>query len=218
MIISLFGPDGVGKSTHADVLAYELAKQGYKIKRVWVKNNHTIAYLIITMLTHISKNNVVFLPSKTILTNILASSSRFSKKLWLWIDAISTLIKLVVSVHIPLLLGYTVIADRYIPDTIVAMTLTVRSIRIIKEIPVKLLLSILRKNKNIIIMLDCDYGCIKARRKALVEPKPIISWQRLVFKVLAGILNAPLVRTDKDLRKTHSEIFKLVNQSLHNDS
>ena len=179
MIISIFGPDGVGKTTHADMLANELARQGYKVKRVWVKNNHTIAYLIIVLLNRISRRNVIVLPSNSILTNILACSSKIASKLWLWIDLIGAIIKLIFSVYIPRLLGFIVVADRYLPDTIVAMTLTLRDFKILKTIPIKLLLSMLRRDNTIMIMLDCNYELIKSRRVDLVEPRPLILWQKI---------------------------------------
>lgn len=214
MIVSIFGPDGVGKTTHADMLVSELIKQGYKVKRAWVKNNHTIAYLIITLLKHVSKNSVIILPSNSILTNILACSGRISKMFWLWIDFISVVIKLIFSVYIPALFGFIVITDRYLPDTVTAMMLTVKDIKILKTLPVRFLLSRLKKDKTVLIMLDCDYETIRNRRGTLLEPKQIILIQKTLYRVVAKILKAPVVYTNKSIVEAHKEILNNVFSRL----
>lgn len=205
MIISISGPDGVGKTTHVNILVNETIRKGYKVKKVWIKNNHTIAYLIIMLLKYISDSNIVMLSSKSILTNILAYSN---KRLWLWIDSLSVLIKLITSIYVPRLLGYIVIADRYLLDTIVAMVLTVRDFKALKCLPVKFLLYRLRKDNTLLVALDCSFESIKSRRKEQIEPYVVIKWQRLLYRVLARMLNIPIIYADKSVAKVHSEILK----------
>lgn len=212
MIISIFGPDGVGKTTHADMLARELFKRGYKVRRVWVKNNHTVAYLIIVLLKHISKRSVIMLSSNSILTNILARSGKMSKTLWLWIDSISVLVKLLFSVYILKLFGFIIVADRYLPDTITAMVLTVWDLKALETLPIKLLLSRIKKDKAVLIMLDCDYETIKGRRGTLLEPKQYIFAQKILYKVIAKVFGAPIIRTDRNVAETHREILNILDK------
>lgn len=210
MIISIFGPDGVGKTTHANMLVYKLSKQGYKVRKVWIKNNHTITYLIVKLLEYISRHNVVKLPTNMIITNILACSNKLNKRFWLWMDFIGVLIKFMFSVYVPKILGFIIIADRYLPDTIVAMSLTVRDLKVLKTLPVKLLLSRLIKDNTMMIMLDCDYVLIKSRRAGLIEPQSLISWQKIAYRTIAKILNAPVIQTNKNINEVHTEILRII--------
>jgi len=204
-IISLFGPDGVGKTTHAKLLALRFVKKGYKIKRVWIKNNHTIAYLIISLLKLISKRSVVVLPSEAILTNILAQN-RLGKKLWLWIDFVGVLVKLIFSVYIPKLLGYTIIADRYLPDTIVSIIITLKDPKVIRSFPIKFIISRIIKDKTNLVMLDRSYERIKNSR-SWVEPLTLIRYQKTLYHIIAKLINAPIVLTDKNMDEVHRNIL-----------
>jgi len=208
-VISLFGPDGVGKTTHAKLLTLRLMRKGYKVKRVWIKNNHTIAYLVISLLKFISKRSVVVLPSKAILTNILAQS-RLGRKLWLWIDFIGVVIKLIFSVYIFKLLGYIIIADRYLPDTIVSMIITLNEPKAMKSLPIKFIISRIIKDRINLVMLDRSYEHIKNSRD-WVEPPALICYQRALYRIIAKIINAPIVSTDKDISEVHRNILSLLS-------
>ena len=208
-ILSLFGPDGVGKTTHARLLTLELMRKGYRVKRVWVKNNHTIAYLVVSLLKFISKRSVVMLPSKAILTNILAQS-RLGRKLWLWIDFIGVVVKLIFGVYIFKLLGYIIIADRYLPDTIVSMIITLNEPKAMKSLPIKFIISRIIKDRINLVMLDRSYEHIKNSRD-WVEPPALICYQRALYRIIAKIINAPIVSTDKDISEVHRNILSLLS-------
>jgi len=208
-ILSLFGPDGVGKTTHARLLILKFMKEGYRVKRVWVKNNHTIAYLIILLLKFVSKRSVVVLPSKAILTNILAQS-KLGRKLWLWIDFIGVVVKLIFSVYIFKPLGYIIIADRYLPDTIVSMIITLNEPKAMKSLPIKFIISRIIKDRTNLVMLDRSYEQIKNSRD-WVEPPTLIYHQRALYRIIAKIINAPIVSTDKSISEVHRNVLSLLS-------
>lgn len=208
-VISLFGPDGVGKTTHAKLLTLRLMRKGYKVKRVWIKNNHTIAYLVISLLKFISKRSVVVLPSKAILTNILAQS-RLGRKLWLWIDFIGVVIKLVFSVYIFKLLGYIIIADRYLPDTIVSVIITLNEPKAVKSLPIKFVILRIIKDRTNLVMLNRSYEQIKNSRD-WIEPPTLMCYQRILYRIIAKIINAPIVSTNKSISEVHRNILSLLS-------
>jgi len=210
-IISIFGPDGAGKTTHARLLAYKLKRKGFKVKHVWIKNNHTLAYIMLKFLEKISPQSVLRLPTNAIITHILAYSNSISRTIWSWLELISVITKLIINVYIPRLFGYTIIADRYLPDTIIHMTIATKSLEILQSIPVKTLLKILAKDKTKLIMLDSSYKTIKNRRNNICEPRQLIEIQRLLYKKIAKILNVPIEKTDnKNIAETHLNIIRIL--------
>ena len=209
-IISLFGSDCVGKTTHARLLILRLVRKGYKVKGVWIKNNHTVAYLVILMLKSISKRSVVVLPSNAILTNVLAQS-RLGKKLWLWIDFIGVVVKLIFSVYMFKLLGHVIVADRYLPDTIVSMVVTLNDPKVMKSLPIKFIVSRIMRDRTNLVMLDRSYELIKnSRKNNWVEPPSLICYQRMLYRTIAKITNAPIVSTDRSVSEVHRNILSLI--------
>jgi len=108
------------------------------------------------MLKSISKRSVIVLPSNAILTNVLAQS-RLGKKLWLWIDFIGVVVKLIFSVYMFKLLGHVIVADRYLPDTIVSMVVTLNDPKVMKSLPIKFIVSRIMRDRTNLVMLDRSY-------------------------------------------------------------
>ena len=113
--VIFFGVDGVGKTTHATRLSELYMKKGYRVKRCWLRARHSLSYLVSQILLKLGYPAVV----KQGNIEILDSRHLPEKRIWSLLEFISVLPWILTRMNLPLLLGYVVIAERYMVDTIV---------------------------------------------------------------------------------------------------
>jgi len=81
-VLAFSGPDGTGKTSCANLMVSLFSRNGYSVKRIWVKNVHSVAFLLTAFLGKLSPNNVVRSASGTFVTSSMA---RYKKR-WLWME------------------------------------------------------------------------------------------------------------------------------------
>jgi thymidylate kinase len=119
-LISFFGPDGSGKTTLAKALARKLENHNLKVKISWMRGTHTVASIIARIIARFPAFRGQDNPYYRI------SIPSDIKRLWQLVEFISVLPILLAKFILPSILGYTVIAERYVPDFLVWVSLTTR--------------------------------------------------------------------------------------------
>jgi hypothetical protein len=138
-LICLFGPDGAGKTSLARTLKVELARRGFRAQVSWMRGTHTFASLLARMMARF--------PSLAGSDNPYYHISIPKRLLPMWqsVEFVSMLPVLLARFLLPSLRGNFVIAERYIPDFFVWVTLTTNDSTYFGSFSARFLLSLLSK-------------------------------------------------------------------------
>jgi thymidylate kinase len=150
-IIYLYGPDGSGKTTLAGALACDLKKHGFRVKRSWMRGSHTFISILSRFLSRFnsfkSECNTYYgikVPKRMV-------------KLWYFLEYISSMPVILLKFVVPSFLGYVIIADRYVVDLAVWVTLITGDDSFLGTIFAKHLVSLaLRSRFRFFIVADLD--------------------------------------------------------------
>jgi len=225
IIIALSGPDGTGKTSCAKMLNALLQKRGITTKRVWIKHVHTFAYIIVRILEIINRKHVVRSYSGTF---VVHSMARYGK-LWVWIELWSILL-LIFKIYIYAKFlditkrnSTTIIADRYILDSLVHITISLILVkrvinendidRLMASLPFKVLRSFLVKS-TLTILLDGDVDVLIKRKKDKHDPRNYLSLQRLLYKLISKKMDIPVIYIDTTNRPLYAVCSDVISQSL----
>ncbi len=135
-IICFFGPDGSGKTTLAKGLVKKIETSNGKAKISWMRGTHTLSSLLAKLLSRIESfkgsNNPYY--GITIPQNFI--------KFWQFIEFISMLPILFTRFLFPSLLGYIVIAERYLPDFIVWIVIITKDVNYLNSLMTKFMIAL----------------------------------------------------------------------------
>jgi len=116
-LICFFGPDGSGKTTLSRDVARRLIAKGFRIKRGWMRGSHTIVSFLSRLLSRFTIFRGGFNPYYGVA--VPGSMAR----LWSVLEYLGALPVILLRFILPCLLGYVVVADRYVLDLMVWITL-----------------------------------------------------------------------------------------------
>jgi thymidylate kinase len=231
-ILALSGPDGTGKTSCAKFMANFLSRNGYHVKRVWIKNVHSIAFLLITFLGKLSPNHVIRSTSGTFVTSSMAKY----RKVWLWVELAGILLKILgIKAYLFMLkLGARkniLIADRYLLDSMVHITISLilsknenglsfKLCNLANSLPFKILRSFLLR-ATLIIFLDGEVPVLLKRNMIAnkADPYGYMVLQRRLYKELVRILKIPCAyinTTGKSLNEVCSEVLTILKERRGN--
>lgn len=212
MFIYIFGPDGVGKTTHARLLAYYLRRMGKNVWQTSIKHHHVFIYLVFKLLSFCGVN--------TILLSYYGFSEKIKKgkvHLWKIFEYISILIAIVFKVCIPMLLGYTIICDRYVIDTIVTLSYFLREPYFFTSTYARSLIKLIPK-QALLIHLDADTKTILARKKDEPLSYYLISYYKLMYNIITKVYSIKSIKlntTNTSIRETFKLILMELNRVLN---
>ena len=195
-LIAFFGPDGSGKSTQASLLADYLKSKGLKVKKIWIRSPHTAAYLLSKFLMRFGFFRVLSNPygkSKRIFALPKDSKLRF---LWYFVELFSVEPLIILKVKVPLLFGYSIVAERYVVDTIVNIAYYSTDLTFLRSRIAKLFLTLFSKGA-IFIHLDSDYFSILRRRSQKADAAEFIEFQRNAYRIVNESIRAATLHTDE---------------------
>lgn len=229
-LVHFFGPDGAGKTTQVDMLLHIEGSNAFRVKKFWMRSPHTLAFLAWQLLIRIGFYRVIrnSLGGETKVPAV--STDRVLKSFWLALEFLSVL-PLIMRFRLAVIRGYSIIAERFILDTIVTMAFFIDDRKLIYSRLSKLLLLFIPQD-TVFIFLDTDYWTIFDRRAHLfgsktkqqrvgaygsvpslgVEPQRFIEFQRECYKAFAKQFNALTIDTSKrGKEETHDTILKYLN-------
>ena len=193
-LIAFLGPDGAGKSTHVELLINFFKSHRSRVRKVWIRSPHTLAYLLSCFLVRIGFYRVVSKPFGRQWKIPAVNTSQSFKILWSVIELVSVLPLILFRVYIPLYLGYTLVAERYVVDTIVNIAYFTNDLNFLQSRLAKFLLYFVPKN-TIFIHLDSEYSVIMKRRHRMVESYDFIEFQRVGYKIIGDSVSAKYIDT-----------------------
>jgi thymidylate kinase len=205
-IIYFFGPDGSGKTTIAMSLAEKLRSRSLKIELSWMRGTHTLASILARFLSKFA----TFKGSNNPYYGISIPSHM--KRVWQLIEFISALPVLLVRFMLPSLLGYTVIAERYIPDFLVWVVITTDDSSYLSSISARFLLALaLRAKAKIYVKADLQK---LIERRMDTDPSFIVKQLILYEKLAEGMNSLTLDTTNKSVDESMNSLLAFLDKNL----
>jgi thymidylate kinase len=135
---------------------------------------------------------------------------------WKILEMISLLPAVIYRVLLPLLLGFVVVCDRYVLDTLVTLSYFVKEPRLVSSTYAKLLVKLIPKN-SLLIYFDADTDTILRRKKDEPLTEQLIEYYKKAYSDILRRLGLAAMTIDtsmttiEDVEKT---ILRLVRPRL----
>lgn len=208
--IAIIGADGSGKTTLAYWLVGLLQSKGYRSRYVWIRSQHTLAYVISLMLRPLGWQRSFRNPNGILVSRFETLAGSFTKKMWPIIEFISVLPLIILKVKLPLLLGYTLVSDRCTIDTTVSVALATRNMSFTNGFLGDLLLKMMPKER-IIIFLDADSSTVLRRKPDVHNSIEEINDMMRLYRVMARKTRVHLINPAlTTIRQVRDEIAGLL--------
>jgi len=202
--------DGSGKTTLAELLIQYLKDQGYRVLYVWIKSLHLLAYYISRIFDIFDRTETIVNPNGMRIKRFNTKNLRYIRSAWPLIEFISVLPWVILKVYLPIFFGYTVVADRYLIDTIVTVSTRTGIPDLSRTFLGKLMLRLMPKG-TIIILLNADLDTILKRRKDVEYTYGELQHQIQLYKSLAKRFNAyEIDTTGVSSKENLDKIIKLL--------
>jgi len=205
-LICFFGPDGSGKTTMAKTLAKEFEGRGFKVKISWMRGTHTLASLLARFLSKFT----LFRGSDNPYYRMAIPNS--AKKIWQFIEFISVLPIMFTRFILPSSLGYTVIAERYIPDFIVWVSVTTDDPNYFNSFSARFLLALTLKTR-IRIYVKADTRKLIDRRSDM-DPSFIKKSFTFYEKLAKSISSFTLDTTNRSVNESMNILLAFLDKNL----
>jgi len=215
-IIVLAGTVGSGKSTHMKVLALRLKKGGLRVKTAFLKSGHLLAYLLTIFLVRVllrRQKNVY--PIRALIEE---KPYIFGKifNLWLVFDVLGICIRFLLTIYLPLKMGYIILVEEYLPATI-ADYIYLAEATGLSQRKVHSAISFLQRLLYLggpiyTIFFDAPTLVLENRWKFRKTPSEAISYLRMQRTLLLSIskrLSSSFIyiRTDGNIKEIHEFII-----------
>ncbi len=209
-MIYFFGPDGTGKTTHAELVWIYLRKKGYRAWRTSIKQHHTFSHLLLNLISaHKNPNGQAI--------SYYGFSSELKQRIktpWKILELISLLPAIIYRVFLPSLLGYIVICDRYVLDTLVALSYFLNEPKLISTTCARSLVKLIPKG-SLLIYLNADTSVILQRKRDEPLTAQLIEYYKKAYDALMRWLGLPVITIDtstttvEDVQKTIRQLLRL---------
>lgn len=214
LFIHFFGADGVGKTTQGEMLVRHLKEMGIDSKLVRIRSGRTLASILYRLI-HRLDSKLVELggDGRVIRINMFRNNSQ--KQIWCLIEIVSIAPWFVRGVFVPLAIGKTVVAERYMIDAIATIAYLINDRLWPNSFLARLLLKFIPRN-SIFVHLDASYGMIEKRKGFSVDPREYIEFQRSTYLAFAKATSAITIDTSKlSASETHNMICQYLDPSLN---
>ncbi|HEY40926.1 MAG TPA: hypothetical protein G4O18_03600 [Dehalococcoidia bacterium] len=203
-LVSFSGPDGSGKTEHAQALIRALNISDLRIKYYW---NRCGTFGLTKLFSHWGK---VLLRNRVQWAKPGAPDRRerlqnsLLRFLWSYLVATDMVLAYFFKVKLPLLCGKIVICDRYAFDAAAEMESSLDAKDRLSRLAIKLMLTLVPK-PNVAYLLDLPEDVCAQRKDEDTDPD-YLRRQRRVYMALADRYNLQPKRTDREFSTTADEI------------
>jgi thymidylate kinase len=168
MFICITGIDGVGKTTHVNLILEYLREKGIKCQYKWLRFHYLFSLPLLAFCRVAGYTRMSTLGNFQKCSYHEFYNSRFVSAFYPWILLFDTLLFTTIKVYIPMFFGKSIICDRFVYDTLVDIAVATKDHEIYKKPIGKLFIKLIPKNSHF-VMLDLDKSIIFLRRPELKE-------------------------------------------------
>jgi len=209
-VVVFFGPDGAGKSTQAQLLIWYLKSRGYRTRIAWMRGRHSLAFILAQFFTRLGYYRVLKSPSGVIYRVFDPHLMPKLRRVWAFIEFASVLPWIIQRVYLPKVLGYTVVAERYVVDTVVYLSYWLGP-DFVRGFLTKVLLNFIPRG-SLLIHVDAETKILLRRRPNDVITQDYIEFQRKAYCMFAETLGAVTINTSADsIEQNLKRIIKHLN-------
>ncbi|MEM1646305.1 MAG: hypothetical protein QXL96_10695 [Ignisphaera sp.] len=177
-LIYFFGSDGTGKTTQAELVSSWLRRRGYKVWRASIKHHHSLSYIILKTISYGNPYGKII--SYYGFNGVLAQKI---KTPWKILELMSLFLAVFYRVLLPLLLGYVIVCDRYVLDTLVTLSYFLKDPGLVTGVPIKLMVKLIPKN-SLLFYLDAETKVILRRKKDEPLTTYLIEYYRKAYRIV----------------------------------
>jgi thymidylate kinase len=195
------GVEGSGKSTQINLLRSWLSKSSHRTKVVDIREKNLFAYILWKFLIVSGRYSLYLRPDETLTKGPDVAITRKTHKLWFLLQFASVAVLIPFNVSLPLSLGYVVISERFVMDTISDVLKATYSFGTMNSVVVKAslrLLSFIRKD-SILIYLHTEYPALVERyrrRGTPAEWREYVQSRNLYYQLLLTKLGFSYISLD----------------------
>lgn len=168
MFICITGIDGVGKTTHVNLILEHLRKKGIKCQYKWLRFHHLFSLPLLAFCRVAGYTRVSTLGGSQKCSYHEFYKSRLISTIYPWILFLDTLLFTIIKVYIPMFFGTSIVCDRFVYDTLIDVAVATKVHEIYRKPVGKLFLKLIPKNAHF-VMLDLDKSTIFLRRPELKD-------------------------------------------------
>ena len=191
-MIIFCGIDGTGKSTMASMITKYFNSRGVRTRRAWMRAHHTLAYLIGQIMVRMGYYRAVQAPDGRVWKLFDVEMVPDMKRLIAFLEFISVIPLILYRVWLPRLMGYTVIAERYVIDTVVYVSCWLSNGCFYNY--GRILLNMIPSD-SVIILLEVDLGLVSRRKPFDPLETQFLERQKKLYRKLAASLHANMIDT-----------------------
>ncbi len=215
-LVSFSGPDGSGKSVHAETLVKTLDICEVNNRYYW---NRTATSWLIRFFSAVVKIFKHAAPEEGEKSGAAGREKRLGNPLlrffWSYLAAADMVASYFFRVRLPMLFGRVVVCDRYVYDAAAEMECSLPPQDKINRLAIKLILALSPKPETAYLLDIPEDVC--AERKSDNTDTDYLRRQRQVYLELAARYNLKIKRTDREFRDIADEITREVLTSYYHD-
>lgn len=168
MFICITGIDGVGKTTHVNLILEHLRNKGIKCQYKWLRFHHLLSLPLLAFCRVAGYTRLSTLGGTQKCSYHEFYRSKLISAIYPWILLIDTAIFTTLKVYMPMRFGTTIVCDRFVYDTLIDVAVATKNHEIHNKTVGKLFLKLIPKDAKI-IMVSLDKTHIYSRREELKE-------------------------------------------------
>ena len=205
-----FGPDGAGKSTQAQRVMKYLSSQGCRTWRTWIRGRHSLAFFLANFLAEFGYCQIVDVSGEKRKVFDPRLLPRLAL-LWGAVEFVSVLPWIFLRVYLPRFLSYTVVAERYVVDTVVYLGYWL-GYGYLTSFSAKVLLRFIPED-SVIIHLYAETDTLLKRSFDDEVTQDFIEFQQDIYHKMAKRLDAISINTSKSsVEKTSQKILDTLHR------
>ncbi|AKF25186.1 hypothetical protein YH65_07110 [Sulfurovum lithotrophicum] len=209
-LITISGLDGAGKTTQIDLMTEYLNKKNISVKYIWSRGGYTPGFLLLKDIIRKLAGKKVPSAGRTSEREKKLKNPKIAK-LWLTIAIIDLFFLYAVYFRLLMLFGRTIIADRYIWDTLIDFRLNFENINVEKMFLWKVLVfcaPVPDVPLYLDIPLDISVDRLSRKDEPFPDSKETLSNRLDNYKELNEQAKWKSIDAMQPIEKVHSDIVK----------
>ena len=203
------GIDGSGKSTHACMAFKDLKAKGVNCRYEWLRYPRFFSFIPLALSSLLVSTREMHAPADNTTHKGPFHSNKVIIRLWILFQLIDAFLSMLKNVYLPVLVGYTLIIDRCVIDTLIDVAVSLRNEKLIFSVMGRSFLKII-PNNSLVLIFDLKES-VAALRKDSNGGVDTLRRKRMHYRSLSKIYCWNIISTDEPLSKVHIKVMKLIH-------